>query len=108
MDEDGVLLRRGRFVGGRSGGPTEGEAEGPGVNNVRWGSEKKRFLVTPLGAADIVTVVARDERATAYVRGMLLTHEVDVTLINGASRQVGVAKTGSGGCRVRVLTTSTL
>lgn len=33
MDEDGVLLRRGRFAGGRSGGPTEGEAEG--VNSAR-------------------------------------------------------------------------
>lgn len=47
MDEDGVLLRRGRFTGGRSGGATEGEAEG--VNSARRGSMEKRLLRTPLG-----------------------------------------------------------
>ena len=91
--EDGVLLRRGRFAGGRSGGPTEGEAEG--VNSVRWGSVMKRLLGAPLGAGgDIVAVAARDERAMVLVRGMLLTTVTNSKPIN-ASRQAGIAKTGS-------------
>lgn len=67
LDEDGVLLRRGRFAGGRSGGPTEGEAEG-----VSSASERRVFEM-PLGAiAGIVAVVAHDERAGTLTRGMLL------------------------------------
>lgn len=69
MDEDGVLLKRGRFAGGRSGGPTEGEAEG--VNSARWGSIERRVFRAPLGAiAGIVAVVARDEQTAALMWGM--------------------------------------
>lgn len=95
MDEDGVLLRRRRFWGGRSGGPTEGEAEG--VNSARWGSMERREFWTPSGAiAGIVAVVARDERASTLTRGMWL-----ITAVTGyVDQRVAVGVVAKTGCRV--------
>ena len=91
MDEDGVLLRRSRFAGGRSGGPTEGELDG--VRSACRGSVERRRFGTPLGAiAGIVADVARDELTGTLMVGMWwITRYVDqrVTVVS-----VAVAKTG--------------
>lgn len=83
MVDDGVLLRRGRFTGGRSGGPREGEAEG--VNRARRGSVVALLLDA---AAGIVAVVARSEQAAGtLLRELNGPPRSRCSLIN-ASRQV--------------------